>query len=167
MFMQDLRYTLRSLWRTPGFTVVALLTLMLGLGANTAMFSIVNGILLEPLPYGDPVRLVSLHQANTKQGVRDGRVSLPDFEDWRQSGAFEPMAAYDVIPQVLTGSGEPIEMQAAYITADFFKVLDVPAQRGRVLNPNDHAARRDQRSAVAGAPLGRSERAGASDPAAG
>jgi predicted permease len=138
MFMQDLRYTLRSLWRTPGFTVVALLTLMLGLGANTAMFSIVNGILLEPLPYGDPDRLVSLHQANPKQGVRYGRVSLPDFEDWGQSGAFEPMAAYDVIPQVLTGQGEPIEMQAAYVTANFFAVLDVPAQRGRVLNPNDH-----------------------------
>jgi predicted permease len=145
-FIQDVRYTVRSLRRAPGFTAVALLTLALGIGANMAMFSIVNGILLQPLPYADADRLVSLHQANPKQGVRYGRVSLADFDDWRQTRSFAAMAAYDVIPQTLTGHGDPIELQAAYVTGDFFGVLHVSAQQGRVLDANDH--RQAGRSAV-------------------
>src|SRR4051812_8175284 len=121
--VQDVRYALRSLRRTPGFTAVALLTLALGIGANTAIFSVVNGVLLRPLPYGDPDRLVRVYQANPQQGLRRARFSVRDFEDWRETRSFAAMAAYDLIPQILTGRGDPLELQAAYITGDFFAVL--------------------------------------------
>src|SRR2546430_17485327 len=81
--LQDVRVAARSLIRTPGFTAVALVTLALGLGANIAVFSVVNGVLLRPLPYAAPDRLVRLYQANPKQGLRQSRFSLADFEDWR------------------------------------------------------------------------------------
>ncbi len=137
-FIQDVRYALRSLRRAPGFTTIALLTLALGIGANTAMFSVVNGVLLRPLPYAKANRLVRVYQANPKQGLRQARISLPDFEDWRQARAFAGMAAYDVVPQVLTGHGDPIELQCAYIAGDFFGVLGSPVQRGRPLVENDY-----------------------------
>src|SRR5258707_12277933 len=108
-FIQDVRYALRSLRRAPGFTTIALLTLALGIGANTAMFSVVNGVLLRPLPYAKANRLVRVYQANPKQGPRQARISLPDFEDWPQARAFAGMAPYDALPQVLTGHGDPIE----------------------------------------------------------
>jgi predicted permease len=144
--VQDVRYALRSLRRTPGFTTVALLTLALGIGANTAMFSVVNGVLLRPLPYGEADRLVRVYQANPKQALRRARISLPDFEDWRETRSFAAMAAYDLIPQTLTGRGDPVELQAAYITGDFFGVLDTPIHLGRPLVENDH--RQANRSAV-------------------
>jgi predicted permease len=138
-FIQDVRYALRSLRRAPVFTTIALLTLALGIGANAAMFSIVNGVLLRPLPYAEADRLVRVYQANPKRGLRQARISLPDFENWReQTPAFAAMAAYDRAPQILTGRGDPLELQSAYITGDFFGVLATATQLGRPLVENDH-----------------------------
>ena len=145
--IQDVRYALRSLRRASGFTATALLTLALGIGANSAMFSIVNGILLRPLPYFEPDRLVRVYQANPTQGLRDARISLRDFEDWRtQTRSFRAMAAYDLLPQIVTGRGDPVELQSAYTTEGFFAVLGVPVQLGRPLMELDH--RQARRNAV-------------------
>src|SRR2546430_13602915 len=104
--LQDVRVAARSLIRTPGFTAVALVTLALGLGANIAVFSVVNGVLLRPLPYAAPDRLVRLYQANPKQGLRQSRFSLADFEDWRAGAAiFISMAADERLPPDLPRPG--------------------------------------------------------------
>jgi putative ABC transport system permease protein len=133
-FVQDARYAVRSLRRAPGFTAIALLTVALGVGANAAMFSIVNGVLLRPLPYAEPDRLVRVYVANPAQGRRNGLLSRPDFEDWReQTPSLASMAAYFRLPTILTGRGDPHELQVAYITGDFFKVLGTPVQLGRPL----------------------------------
>jgi predicted permease len=137
-FIQDVRYALRSLRRTPSFTAVALLTLALGIGANAAMFSIVNGVLLRPLPYPDADRLVRIYQANPGQGIRNGAISLTDFGDWRErTRSFRAMAAYQRISVILTGRGDPTELRSAFVTGEFFDVLRAPAQLGRPLLPED------------------------------
>ena len=137
-FLQDVRFAARSLVRNPGFTITALLTLALGLGANTAMFSIVNGVLLRPLPYPEPDRLVRVYQANPGQGLRQNAISAADFEDWRtQTRSFAGMAAYMRLPMVLGGVGDPIEIQSAFVTGSFFAVLGSPVQLGRTLADED------------------------------
>lgn len=143
--LHDIRLAGRSLRRSPGFTTVALLTLALGIGANAAMFSIVDGVLLRPLPYPEPGELVRVHQASLEEGVFQERFSPVDFEDWReQTRSFEAMAAYLHGPQILAGAGGPTEIWGAFVTADFFRVLRVPAQVGRTLGEEDArlAARR-------------------------
>src|SRR5574337_932509 len=96
--MQDLKYGLRQLGRSPGFTAVAVLTLALGIGANTAIFSVVNSILLRPLPYHDPTRLVMLWERNPAKAIDQELVSGPDFIDWRQNHVFEDMAFWASFP---------------------------------------------------------------------
>ena len=94
-FLQDLRYALRLLVKQPGVTVIAVLTLALGIGANTAIFSAVDAVLLRPLPYADPDRLVMVWEKRPAEGVLDNVVAPADFLDWsRMNGAFEAMAAY-------------------------------------------------------------------------
>lgn len=136
--IQDVTYALRLLRRAPGFTAVALLTMALGIGANAAMFTVVNGVLLRPLPYVDPDRLVRVYQANPEQGVPDGFISVPGFEDWRtQTRSFAAMAAYQRIPMILTGRGDPVELQTAFVIGDFFGTLGTSAQVGRTLLEED------------------------------
>src|ERR687894_2024115 len=90
--LQDLRYGARMLWKSPGFTVVAILALALGIGANTALFSVVNAVLLRPLPYKDPNRLVIMWE---KAPTQDTSVSYPNFQDWRdQNQSLEEIAAF-------------------------------------------------------------------------
>jgi predicted permease len=145
--MRDVRYSLRSLRRSPGFTTVALLTVALGIGANTAMFTIFNGVLLRPLPYPNPERLVRLYQANPKLGLRLNSFSRPDFEDWRDgTRSFAGMAAYFRLPTILTWRGDPLQLRVAYTTGNFFRVLGTPVQLGRLLVEEDH--RRASRNAV-------------------
>src|SRR5205823_14415381 len=91
--MNDLKFAFRQLLKNPGFTAVAVLTLALGIGANTALFSVVNGVLLRPLPFREQERLVTLWESSPAQGVDQQAVSPPTFADWQaQSGAFEEMA---------------------------------------------------------------------------
>ena len=106
-FFQDLRYAVRMMIKAPGLAAVAVIILALGIGANTAIFSVVNGVLLKPLPYRDPARLVMVWAKNPK-GIPRNQVSAPNFLDWKnRSHAFEDMAAFTGWDFTLTGLGEP------------------------------------------------------------
>jgi putative ABC transport system permease protein len=135
-FLQDLRYALRMLARSPGFTLVAILTLALGIGANTAIFSVVNAVLLRPLPYPESNRLVFLGEWSEQ--VPEMSISMANFNDWRnQNKVFESMVAYQNDNVVLTGRGEPERLRLRRITAGFFPTLRVKPILGRELTPED------------------------------
>jgi hypothetical protein len=138
MLIQDLRYVWRTLSKRPGFTSVILLTLALGIGANTAVFSVVDAVLLTPLPFRDPDRLVSVSMTNLRRSNNQGNVSYPDFVDWRsQNHAFEKMAAYRINIFTLTGVDEPVNLQGAVVSADLFPLLGVAPQLGRDFLPEE------------------------------
>jgi len=121
---QDLRFGVRVLRKSPGFTAVALLTLALGIGANTAIFTIVNGVLLNRLPYPHPEQLVSL--AETLPPFPEFAISYPNFLDWvRMNHTFQAIAAYRRNDFNLTGSGEAQRVKATQVSAAFFPVLGV------------------------------------------
>jgi predicted permease len=158
----DSRYALRALRRNPGFTAVALLTVALGIGANTSMFSIVNGILLRPLPHANADELVLLYQSSPRSGEMLGRVSLEDMEDWGdRTRSLVSIAGFAPVATILTGRGDPVEIEMSYVTEQFFDVLGVPVAVGRPLLEDDHRLR--QRSAVVSDGLWRTSLGG--DPA--
>jgi putative ABC transport system permease protein len=127
---QDLRHGIRSLLKHRGFTAVAVITLGLGIGANTLMFSVVNAVLLRPLPYPNPDRLVSLSQSSLEDS--DLAVSYPDYLDWRsQTSAFEDMAARLPTGGVITGANEPERVIGRLVTPSFFPTLGVQPMLGR------------------------------------
>src|SRR5919112_4250371 len=129
---QDLRYGARMLLKHPGFTFIAVLTLALGIGVNTALFSVVNAVLLRPLPYAEPGRLAQLYEANAQQGYDRFAFSLANFVDHRdQQTGFEQMAAYFRRDANLTGAGEPERVQVAVVSASFFPLLRVQPLLGR------------------------------------
>src|SRR5215207_208949 len=129
---QDLRYGARILLKQPGFTLVAVITLALGIGANTAIFSLVNSILLRPLPFREPDRVVRLIQASPKLGLPSWGVSQADFAAYRdQNRSFESVALYNRGAVNLTGEGEPERVPITNVTADFFKVFGVNPLLGR------------------------------------
>ncbi|HEX8694647.1 MAG TPA: ABC transporter permease [Longimicrobium sp.] len=135
--LQDLRYTFRTLRQSPGFTAVAVLTLALGIGANAAIFSAVNGVLLRPLPYDEPGRVVRL-LGTTDGETAFGTVSYPDVMDIRaQATVFEEVAAYDEWSPTLTGPGEPERLAGASVTSPFFRVLGVRPAAGRFFRPDE------------------------------
>src|SRR6202171_4904719 len=110
-FLMDVRFGLRMLRKNPGFTAVAVLTLALGIGANTAMFSLVDGVLLKPLPFPESDRLVSLFENQREQGQDFMQLTAPGFVDWRtQSTVFEDLAAYQPGGFDLTGTGDPAHL---------------------------------------------------------
>jgi putative ABC transport system permease protein len=124
------------LTRRPGFTVVAVLALALGIGANSAIFSVVNAVLLRPLPYDEPERLVMVWERRPRQNRDAGPVSPADFLDWQaQSQSFASMAAYWPTEFNLTGVGEPEQISSQLVTPAFFEVLKVKAALGRTLLP--------------------------------
>src|SRR2546429_954581 len=134
--LQDLRYAVRTLAKSPGFTGVAVLTLALGIGANTAIFSAVNTVLLKPLPYPGSDRLVQIMSTGFR-GVRFG-VSFPDLHDLRAlSHDLTGVAATTTQRYNLTGAGDPREVQAAAVTADLFDVLQVRPEIGHGFAPAD------------------------------
>src|SRR5262245_25778621 len=135
--LQDIRYAVRKLARTPGFTLIAVATLALAIGATTSIFSIVNGVLLKPLPFAQPDRVVFVSSVN-----REGRtnpMSTLDFIDYRdQSKSFVGMAAYDGQAMSLTGNGsQPVRLEASQVGAKFFDLLGVRAERGRTFTANE------------------------------
>jgi len=134
--LQDLKYGLRVLAKSPGFTAAAVTTLALAIGVNTALFSVVNGVLLNPLPYAEPDRLVALysHYANYTQSS----ISYPNFLDWvRDNRSFSALAAYRGDDFNLTGRGEPERVPVEMVSADFFAVLGVRPVLGRTFRPEE------------------------------
>ncbi|HKU62290.1 MAG TPA: ABC transporter permease [Gemmatimonadales bacterium] len=128
--MHDLRYVLRSLSKAPGFTFIVLLTLALGIGANTAIFTVLNAVLLRPLPFADANRLVAIRET-FGQGMT-GSVAGPNVNDWRsRSHSFSGMLALRASSRALVGDGPPEQVFTAMVSADFFRTLGVPPALGR------------------------------------
>ena len=133
---QDVRYALRQLRKSPGFATVTVVTLALGIGANTAIFSVVNGVLLNPLPFRDASRIVSMFEA-TPNFVQ-GSISYPNFLDWqRDNGSFEAMAAYRSTYGSIAGIGQAEEVHAQRVSANFFPILGVNPILGRNFTPEE------------------------------
>ena len=140
--LQDLKYGLRMLAKNPGFTAMAVLTLALGIGANTAMFSVANAVLLEPLPYKDAGRLVTLWWTNTAWGSSaPGSVCDPDYVEWRtQNQVFEDMAAFRGMTSNLTGVGVPERLLGSAVSPNLFHLLGVSPILGRTFLPEEEHA---------------------------
>jgi putative ABC transport system permease protein len=133
---QDLRYGLRMLFKHKGFTVVAVLTLALGIGANTAIFSIVNAVLLRPLPFKDTDRLVAVWESNPQNPQNE--IAPANFIDWReQNQVFDQLAALSYASVALTGSDEAERLQAAVVTPSFFSTLGIQPGSGRTFLPEE------------------------------
>jgi len=133
---QDLRYGARMLLKNPGFTAVVVLTLALGIGANAALFSVVNGVLLNPMPYPQPEQLVTLHQS--KPNFETGAIPYPNFRDMqKENRTFSAMAISRGFGFTLIGAGEAERIVARWISADFFSVLGVKPQLGRTFAPGE------------------------------
>jgi len=133
---QDLRFGARMLLKNPGFTAVVVLTLALGIGANAALFSVVNGVLLNPLPYPQPEQLISLHQS--KPNFATGAIPYPNFRDWqRENQTFSAMAISRRASFSLLGVGEAEQIDGRWVSADFFKALGVEPQLGRNFAPGE------------------------------
>lgn len=129
---QDLRYGLRMLVKNPGFTIVAVIALALGIGANSAIFSVVNAVLLRPLPYQDPDRLVMVWEDSTKSGYPRDTPAAANYIDWRnQNQVFEGMAAIAEQNFNLTGTGEPERIEGRLVSANLFSLLGIEPQAGR------------------------------------
>src|SRR2546426_511268 len=141
--MNDLKYAFRQLLKTPGFTAVAVLTLAIGIGANTAIFSVVNGVLLRPLPFPAADRLVmiqTIHQGERASQLWES-VFDPDFKEWtEQNRVFDHMAAYGTGQATLLSGGEPVRISSAEVTIDFFSLLGVKPLVGRTFLPEEHQA---------------------------
>jgi len=133
----DLRHGLRTLLKRPAFTLVAVLTLVLGIGANTAIFSAVNAVLLRKLPFESPDRLAMVWLDNTRLGIRQDITSYPSFLDWRDNEVFERMAVYTTRRHNLTGEGEPEQVRVAHVGEGFFELLGVSARLGRTFTPGE------------------------------
>jgi predicted permease len=134
LLIQDLRYGLRTLARSPGFAAVAVVALALGIGANTAIFSVVNGVLLQPLPYADPASLMRLSERSPD--FQTMSVAYPNFLDWKdQSRSFASLAAFRWEDYDLTGTGQPEHLSGKMVSADFFRVLGIHPVVGRDFDP--------------------------------
>jgi hypothetical protein len=137
--VHDLRYAMRVLRRSPAFALVAVVALALGIGANTAIFSVVNTVILKPLPYREPGQLVQLWMRFTGIGIPNDRnwVSVPEFIDLQQNTGFSNLAAISRQSYNVTIGGAPERIDSAVVTPSFFPLLGVQAQVGRVFRPEE------------------------------
>jgi putative ABC transport system permease protein len=143
--LSDIRYAVRTLLKNPGFTAVVVITLALGIGANSAIFSVVNAVLIRPLPYHEPSRLVIIHQTDLKKGWNWVPPSPADFLDWReQSHVFEEMAAFRVWFHTLVGSDGAQQVLGVRTSANFFHLLGISAALGRTFLPEEDQPGHDQ-----------------------
>ncbi len=137
----DVLYGFRMMRKAPGFTAVAVLTLALGIGANSAVFGIVHGLLYRPLPYPDENRIASVHMSFSPQNSPHGNLSVADFVDWQNGNTtFEKVAAYGRSRFTLTGDGRPEEVSGANVTVDYFSILGMQPILGRTFQPGDDSA---------------------------
>jgi len=135
---QDVRYGLRMLAKNPGFTLIAVLTLALGIGANTAIFSVVNAVLLRPLPFPEAQRLVAISGVDFRTNEKGRAISYPDFADLRaQSHTLQSAAAYTDSSFTMTGAGEPVHLNAESVSADLFTVLRAAPMLGRAFTSTE------------------------------
>ncbi|MET0645739.1 MAG: ABC transporter permease [Pyrinomonadaceae bacterium] len=145
---QDLRYGVRTLVKSPAFTIVAVLSLALGIGANTAIFSVVNSILLRPLPYPESERIVAVWHTPPQEsfpGMTQFSVSPGNYLDWKeQSRSFEQMAIYQYAGLSLSAGSDPVPVTGAAVSSDFFTVLRARVDRGRTFSPEEEQKGRDQ-----------------------
>jgi predicted permease len=136
--MTDLRYAARSLRKSPGFTAVAILTLALGVGANTAIFSLINAVLLRPLPFPQPDRLALIWEATTMFGIKDSPVALGNYVEWRaRNRSFQTMGTLEESGNRLTGSGEPMIIRSAVVSASLLSTLGVQPALGRAFREDE------------------------------
>src|ERR671920_2454955 len=135
---RDVRHGARTLLKSPGFTLVAVAVLALGVGANTAIFSVVNAVLLRPLPYPGAERVIAFEGVNPSKGITQSNMSSQDFTDWRaEQKSFDGLALYTQGSANMTGGDEPERVAASAVSADFFRVMSVNAARGRAILPED------------------------------
>ncbi|HKP84760.1 MAG TPA: ABC transporter permease, partial [Blastocatellia bacterium] len=135
---QDLRYAARMLIKNPGFSAIAILALALGVGANTAIFTVVNSVLIRPLPFSEPDRLVMTYATDPTIGQERIPFSVADFLDWRaQNHIFEKLAAFSDNRFTYTGGESPEQFPGAWVTADFFEVLGQQPEMGRTFLPDE------------------------------
>jgi hypothetical protein len=136
--LQDLRYAVRMLKKNPGFTAIAVLTLALGIGANTSIFSFVDAWIINPLPYPQSDRLAIIQSLNTKEGWIDRTNTAADFYDWqRESKDFEVLCAWSVASFNLAGDGPPERVAGNRVTWNFFETLSARPLMGRTFLPSD------------------------------
>jgi putative ABC transport system permease protein len=137
-FLHDCRYSIRILRKNPGFVLTVVVTLGLGIGANATIFSVVNAVLLEPLPYKEPDRLIRLWETNPGGGLTEVAVSVPNFQDWqKQQTSFNQLAASENATFNLTGNGDPQRVAAAKITANLIPTLKIEPVLGRSFLPDE------------------------------
>jgi len=142
---QDVRFGLRMLFKAPGFTAIAVLTLALGIGANTAIFSLIHAVLLRPLPFPEPERLVRLWEQRPTSRDANLPISGYEFVAWRDQGhSLERIALYDVQNVTVTGRGEPESITVLRVSAEFFPLLGVEPTRGRTIGAGEDIAGRDR-----------------------
>ena len=136
---QDARYSLRMLRKSPGFSAVVILTMAMGIGATTAIFSVVDATLLRPLPYPEPEQLVSIQDDLSGVGARDVGMSEPEWQDLERSGIFEHVSPTWFDENNLTGSSLPTRVRVLIVAPNYFALLGVKPQLGRTFNPEDHS----------------------------
>jgi putative ABC transport system permease protein len=144
--IQYVRYALRQLRKNPGFTTVVVITLALGIGANTAMFSVIDGVLLRPLPFKSPGRLYTLWERNVKMGYEQNPPAAANFRDWRERNrVFEQLAAFDSSRKInLAGSGNPERVDAAAVTPGLFELLGIAPILGRTFSSDEDQPGQEQ-----------------------
>jgi putative ABC transport system permease protein len=149
-FWRDVRHALRMLARTPAFSLIAILTFAVGIGANTAVFSVVNGVLLRPLPYPDSDRITMVWVDNRREKIKEDITSYPNYRDWRdQNSSYAQLAGYSNAAFALTGAGEPERLLGAETTANFFDVLGVKPMMGRLYTVENETPGKDAVAVIA------------------
>src|SRR5262249_14991049 len=133
----DLRYAVRMLLRSPGFSLIAIATMALGIGATTAIYSVIDPTLLHPLPCPNPTELVRVQADLTGVGAQDVGMSVPEWKDLERSGIFQFVAFNGFSSVNLTGSGQPVRISYKGVSPAYFSVLGVDAQLGRTFDPHD------------------------------
>ncbi|MEE8583497.1 MAG: ABC transporter permease [Acidobacteriota bacterium] len=147
--LKDIRYSFRRLARNPGFTAIVALTLALGIGANAAIFSVVNGFLLRPLPYKDPDRLVSVNHHYPSLNNLKAPVSALGFRHYRDnSKVFDGVAVESATSLTMTGEGDPQRISASRVSAQYFSTMGIPAAHGRVFLPEEDQQGRPGSSSI-------------------